>query len=158
MAVDINVDGINIWGRTRDVTVIGNGKSNIDALIAQLAGAQGRVMKPDELPDRGFFYRSDQFNFAKLGVPSAYFSSGMEFIGRPDGWGKKQREEWEATHYHQPTDELREDWDLSGAVEDVQLYFWLGERIADSDELPRWNRGDEFEQARLQSLRSLGSR
>jgi hypothetical protein len=82
----------------------------------------------------------------------------MEFIGRPEGWGKKQREEWEATHYHQPNDELREDWDLSGAVEDVQLYFWLGERIADSDELPHWNRGDEFEQARIQSLRSLGSR
>ena len=153
MAMDLNIDGINIWGRTRDVTVIGNGKSNLDGLIAQLAGAQGRTVRPDALPDRGFFYRSDQFNFAKRGVPSAYFSSGMEFIGRPEGWGKEQRNRWEETHYHQPSDELRDDWDLSGAVEDAQLYFWLGERVADSGELPRWNKGDEFEQARIQSLR-----
>jgi Zn-dependent M28 family amino/carboxypeptidase len=153
MAVDINIDGINIWGRTRDVTVIGHGKSTLDGLIGQLSATQGRSVKPDELPDRGFFYRSDQFNFAKHGVPSAYFSSGMEFIGRPDGWGKQKREAWEATHYHQPSDEIRDDWDLSGAVEDVQLYFWLGERVADAADMPRWNKGDEFEQARLQSVK-----
>jgi len=158
MAIDINIDGLNIFGRTRDVTVIGSGKSNLDGMIAQLAAEQGREIKPDQQPDRGFFYRSDQFNFAKQGVPSAYFSSGMNFIGRPDGWGKAQREAWEEKHYHQPSDELRDDWDLSGAVEDVQLYFWLGMRVANADEMPHWNKGDEFEQARIQSLRAPSPR
>lgn len=152
MAANVNIDGMNIWGRTRDVSVIGLGKSNIDLMLVELAKLQGRTVKPDALADRGFFYRSDQFNFAKAGVPSAYFSSGHDFIGRPEGWGREQREKWEGLHYHQPSDELRDDWDLSGAVEDVQLYFQLAFAVANADEMPAWNKGDEFEAARLRSL------
>ncbi|HEY0095671.1 MAG TPA: M20/M25/M40 family metallo-hydrolase, partial [Archangium sp.] len=114
VAANINIDGLNIHGRTRDVTVIGLGKSSLDAPLTALARAQGRIVKADQLPDRGFFYRSDQFSFARLGIPAAYFSSGMDFIGRPPGWGKAQREQWESQHYHQPSDELRPDWNLSG--------------------------------------------
>jgi Zn-dependent M28 family amino/carboxypeptidase len=153
IAVNINMDGANILGRTRDVTIIGLGKSNLDSIITGLAKAQGRTVKADQLSDRGFFYRSDQFSFAKLGIPAAYFSSGMDFIGKPEGWGRQQREQWEARHYHQPSDELRPEWDLSGAVEDVRLYFLLGAHVARVPELPRWNRGDEFEATRLQSLK-----
>ncbi|MBL8956800.1 MAG: M20/M25/M40 family metallo-hydrolase [Myxococcaceae bacterium] len=155
MAVDINIDGANIWGRTKDVSVIGLGKSNVDDVIIKLARAQGRVVKPDELSDRGFFYRSDQYNFARWGVPAAYFSSGHDFIGKPDGWGKKMREEWEDKNYHQPSDELTDSWELSGAVEDVQLYFELGLEIANASKMPAWNKGDEFELARLKALQAV---
>lgn len=157
VAADINIDGLNIHGRTRDVTVIGLGKSSLDRTLTALAETQGRFVKADQLPDRGFFYRSDQFNFARLGIPSAYFSSGMDFIGRPPGWGKERREKWEAQHYHQPSDELGPDWDFSGAVEDVRLFFLLGAHVARARELPRWNKGDEFEAPRLQALEALKS-
>jgi hypothetical protein len=157
VAANINMDGANVLGRTRDVTVIGLGKSSLDVAIIGLAKAQGRAVRADQLSDRGFFYRSDQFSFAKLGIPAAYFGSGMDFIGRPEGWGKQQRERWEAERYHQPSDELRPEWDLSGAVEDVRLYFLLGAHVARSPELPRWNTGDEFEAPRLESLKAAGS-
>ncbi|MCP3141223.1 M28 family metallopeptidase [Pyxidicoccus xibeiensis] len=157
VAANINIDGANIHGRTKDLTVIGLGKSSLDAIIVALAKTQGRVVKADQLSDRGFFYRSDQFNFAKQGIPAAYFGSGMDFVGRPEGWGKQQREAWEAKHYHQPSDELRPEWELSGAVEDVRLFFLLGAHVARTPELPRWNKGDEFEAARLESLRALKS-
>jgi Zn-dependent M28 family amino/carboxypeptidase len=152
LAADLNIDGINIWGRTRDVSVIGLGKSSLDGMIAALASRQGRVVKADALSDRGFFYRSDQFNFARAGVPSAYFSSGQDFIGRPEGWGRAQREKWESTTYHQPSDELRDDWDLSGATEDVQLDLQLALELADAPAMPTWTKGDEFEAVRLKSL------
>ncbi|PTL77445.1 M20/M25/M40 family metallo-hydrolase [Vitiosangium sp. GDMCC 1.1324] len=157
VAANINIDGLNIHGRTRDVTVIGLGKSSLDKPLTALVQAQGRMVRADQLPDRGFFYRSDQFNFAKLGIPAAYFSSGMDFIGRPPGWGKERRERWEAQHYHQPSDELGPDWDFSGAVEDVRLFFLLGANVARTQELPRWNKGDEFEAPRLRALEALKS-
>jgi hypothetical protein len=157
IAVNINMDGANVLGRTRDVTIIGLGKSNVDAIITALAKAQGRTVKADQLSDRGFFYRSDQFAFAKLGVPAAYFSSGMDFIGRPEGWGRQQRELWEARHYHQPSDELRPEWNLSGALDDVRLYFLVGAHVARVTEMPRWNKGDEFEAPRRESLKAAGA-
>jgi Zn-dependent M28 family amino/carboxypeptidase len=152
MAIDINIDGVNIWGRTKDVSVIGLGKSSVDGAIVKYAKAQNRVVKPDELSDRGFFYRSDQFNFAKWGVPAAYFSSGNEYVGKPEGWGKKMREQWEEEHYHQPSDQLLPAWDLSGAVEDVTLYFQLGMDVANAAKMPTWNKGDEFEVPRQKAL------
>ncbi|MBI3184749.1 MAG: M20/M25/M40 family metallo-hydrolase [Myxococcales bacterium] len=155
MAANINVDGVNIWGKTRDVTVIGLGKSSLDGFVTAIAASQGRVTKPDQLSDRGFFYRSDQFNFARAGVPAAYFGSGMDFLGRPEGWGKRQRELWEAKHYHQPSDELNAEWDLSGAVEDARLYFHLGVQLANAPAMPAWNEGDEFQAARLRALEAL---
>ncbi|NTX36240.1 M28 family peptidase [Myxococcus sp. CA051A] len=155
IAANVNIDGANIHGRTRDITVIGLGKSNLDGVITALAKTQNRVVKADQLSDRGFFYRSDQFNFARRGIPAAYFGSGMDFIGRPEGWGRQQREAWEAKHYHQPSDELRPEWDMTGAVEDARLFFLLGAHVARAPELPRWNKGDEFEAARLEALEAL---
>lgn len=155
MAANVNIDGLNIWGRTKDVSVIGFGKTSIDAVLTQLAKAQGRVVKPDALSDRGFFYRSDQFNFAKVGVPAAYFSSGHAFVDRPENWGREQREKWEQTHYHQPSDELTASWDLSGAVDDVKLIYQLTVKLADDKAMPTWSRGDEFEVARVKALEAL---
>jgi Zn-dependent M28 family amino/carboxypeptidase len=154
LAANINVDGTNTRGRTRDITLIGLGKSSLDSIITGLAKAQGRIVKPDQFPERGSFYRSDQFNFAKRGVPAAYFGSGMDFIGKPEGWGRQQREQWVAKHYHQPTDEFSPEWDLSGAEEDVRLFFLLGAHVARAPEMPRWNKGDEFEGPRLEALKA----
>jgi hypothetical protein len=157
IAANVNIDGVSIFGRTKDLTLIGYGKSSLDPIIVSLAKMQGRAVKPDQFPDRGFFYRSDQFNLAKVGVPAAYFDNGTEVVGKPAGWGKEKIEEWENKHYHQPSDELKADWDLSGAVEDVRLDFWLGVKVANADRMPEWNKGDEFEAARKKALAAVGA-
>ena len=97
IAANINYDGGNISAARSDLTQIGMGKSSLDAIAKALAAKQGREVVPDQFPDRGFFYRSDQFNFAKIGVPALYFDTGTDFIGKPAGWGKQQIEEWEAS-------------------------------------------------------------
>jgi Zn-dependent M28 family amino/carboxypeptidase len=148
VAANLNFDSLNIFGRTRDLRVLGLGKTTLDPLVEALAQAQGRTPKPDPFPDRGSFYRSDQLNFARAGVPALHASGGVEFVGRPAGWGEEQVNAWIRTHYHQPSDEYREDWDLSGAVEDVRLNFLLGLAIANADAMPAWRPGDEFEAAR----------
>jgi hypothetical protein len=157
IAADVNIDGVSIFGRTKDLTMVGYGKSSLDPMVVALARIQGRTVEPDQFPDRGFFYRSDQFNLAKVGVPAAYFDSGTEVVGKPAGWGKEKIEEWENKHYHQPSDELKADWDLSGAVEDVRLDFWLGVKVANADRMPEWNKGDEFEAARKKALAAVAA-
>ena len=153
VAADINVDGIGIWGRTHDITMVGLGKSNLDDTIRAIATMQGgRELVPDQFPDKGFFYRSDQFSFAKVGIPAAYLEAGTDVIGKGREWGRQQRELFESEHYHQPSDELRDDWDLSGAVEDVQLIFYLGCKVANAERMPVWRPGDEFEAARKKAL------
>lgn len=152
IATNINYDSGNIWGRTKDVTYVGMGKSSLDAIVEAAAATQGRVVKPDQFPDRGSFYRSDQFNFAKIGVPALYLGSGMEFIGKPDGWGRQQREEYEAKNYHQQSDEINDAWNFEGMIEDAQLGFFVGVDIANAASTPTWNPGDEFEAARKASL------
>lgn len=153
MAANVNIDGINIHGRTRDVTMIGLGKSDVDDIVKAAASAQGdRVVVPDAFPDRGYFYRSDQFNLAKVGVPAVYLSEGTDVVGKPEGWGKQQHERFEATDYHQPSDELRDDWNWEGAVLDTELYFRIGLAIANAPQMPAWKPGDEFEAARKKAI------
>jgi Zn-dependent M28 family amino/carboxypeptidase len=156
LAADINLDGMSIWGRTRDVAVVGLGKSSLDEWIGLLAEAQGRAVVPEAFPGKGAYYRSDHFSFAKVGVPSAYLDAGTEVRGRPEGWGRAQQEAWEHAHYHQPSDDLTPDWDFSGAVEDTRLLFFLGLKVAGARDLPTWRPGDEFEKARLKSLAAAG--
>ncbi len=152
IAANINIDGMSIWGRTRDLTMIGLGKSDLDDWTHGLAALQGRTVVPDQFPDRGFFYRSDQFSLARIGVPAAFFDAGTDVIGKPKDWGKEQQEAFEAKNYHQVSDELRPDWDFSGAVEDAQLMFYLGVKVANATALPAWRPGDEFEAARMKAL------
>jgi Zn-dependent M28 family amino/carboxypeptidase len=151
VAVDINYDGGNIWGRTRDVTYVGKGKTTLDSLVDELAARQHRVVKADQYPDRGHFYRSDQFSFARVGVPGLYLGAGTEFIGRPPGWGREQHEKFVEKDYHQPSDHIRPDWNFEGMIEDVQLGFAVGVRVANADQGPSWLPGDEFEAARKAS-------
>ena len=152
VAANINADGINTYGPTRDVAMIGLGKSSIDDDVAALARMQGRVVTPDAFPDRGTFYRSDQFSFARIGVPAAYLKAGIDVIGKPAGWGAEQVEAYVKNDYHKPSDVLKESWDLSGAVEDSRLAFHLGVRLANAPDMPTWKKGDEFEPARLKAL------
>jgi Zn-dependent M28 family amino/carboxypeptidase len=155
IAANINYDGGNIWGRARDVVYVGKGKSSLDEPVEAVARTQGRVVTPDQFPDRGFFYRSDQFNFAKVGVPALYLDTGTDFIGKPDGWGKQQLEEYEAKHYHQPSDEILPSWNFDGMIEDARLGFWVGVDVANADAMPAWTPGDEFEAARKAALAAV---
>ena len=148
IVANVNIDGANIWGKTRDVTLIGSGKSTIDDLVREVARLYGRKVLPDQMPEKGYFYRSDQFNFARIGVPALYLNSGLDFIGKPKDWGRKVVENWIATHYHQPSDEYSPDWDLSGQVEDLKLIFHVAYRLANDSACPQWLPKSEFQRAK----------
>jgi Zn-dependent M28 family amino/carboxypeptidase len=152
IAANINYDGGNVHGRTRDVTEIGLGKSSLDAIVQAVAARQGRKLLGDQFPDRGFFYRSDQFSFAKVGVPAIHPEAGTDFIGKPAGWGKEQANEYEQHRYHQPSDQFDPKWVYDGMIEDAQLGFYTGLVVANSPRMPTWNPGDEFEATRKKSL------
>jgi Zn-dependent M28 family amino/carboxypeptidase len=155
-AANLNFDAGNAFGRTRDITYIGYGKSSLDRVIEAAAAMQGRVVKGDQFPDRGSFYRSDQFNFAKIGVPALYLDGGTEFVGKDPEFGKKLQERYESTCYHQPCDEISGEWDYSGMIEDTQIGLYCGLAIANADAMPTWNPGDEFEAARKAALAAAG--
>ena len=157
IAANLNFDAGNAFGRTRDITYIGYGKSSLDRVIEAAAAAQGRVVKGDQFPDRGSFYRSDQFNFAKIGVPALYLDGGTDFVGKDPEFGKGLQERYESTCYHQACDEVSAEWDLSGLVEDTRIGFACGLEIGNADEMPSWNPGDEFEAARLTALAAVAA-
>jgi Zn-dependent M28 family amino/carboxypeptidase len=155
IAANINCDSANIWGKTRDLTFIGFGKSSLDAVVEDIVARQGRIVKPDQFPDRGYYYRSDQFSFANIGVPATFFDTGTEFIGRPAGWGKEQIEEFEELRYHQPSDEIDDSWNYEGMIEDTSVAFWTGLNVANADEMPSWLPGDEFGAVRKAALEAV---
>lgn len=157
IAAVVNVDGLNVLGRTRDVVMIGRGLSTIDAVVDEAAAAQGRSVRGDPEPEKGYFYRSDHFSFVREGVPAFDPEPGIDYVGRPEGWGVAMRDEYLREDYHRPSDVVRDDWDLRGAVEDVALYFDVGRRIADAPAMPEWNPGAEFRAKRLASLAAARS-
>ncbi len=156
MAAVVNIDGINFLGKTHDINLIGNDKSELDGWVQAVAKSQGRTVIPDYFPDRGYYYRSDQFSLAKVGVPGVYLHSGINVVGKPDGWGKQTLEAWVEKTYHQRSDEYREDWQLDGAIDDAQLLMQVGLGIANQPTMPAWKPGDEFEAARKEALKSRG--
>jgi Zn-dependent M28 family amino/carboxypeptidase len=153
-AAVINMDGMNVLGRTTDIVMIGKGSSTLDEMVEAIAREQGRTVKPDAEPEKGFFYRSDHFNFAKQGVPAFDPDSGVDYVGRPSGWGMEMRRRYTEQDYHKPSDQIRPEWDMSGAVQDSQLYFLLGYRIANDAAMPEWKPGNEFKARRDAMLRS----
>jgi len=147
--VDMNMDGVNQWGKTKDLTVVGYGNSTLDDLLGTvLASQSGRTIKPDPEPEKGFFYRSDHFEFAKQGVPALYVDAGTEYVGKDSTYGQKKRDEYTENDYHKPSDQVKPDWDLSGAVEDLQAFFQVGYRVAQTDRWPEWKQGTEFKARR----------
>jgi Zn-dependent M28 family amino/carboxypeptidase len=157
-AAVINMDSLNVWGRTKDVTVVGLGISNMDDYAKNAAKLQGREVKPDPEPQRGAFYRSDHFSFAKQGVPALDPGAGVDFVGKSAEFSKQVREKYNSDDYHKPSDEIKPDWDLSGAVEDLQLLFYVGHDVANADKMPEWNAGAEFKPIRDRSLKEAGAK
>ncbi len=152
IAANINLDSGNIWGETTDITFVGKGKSSLDQVTATVAELEGRVVVGDQFPDKGYFYRSDQFSLAKIGVPGLYLNGGTQFVGRPEGWGAQQMGEYTTKNYHQPSDELTEDWNFDGITSDARFAYWCGLLVANADGMQQWVAGDEFEAARLKAL------
>jgi len=150
---DINMDALNVTGRTKDLVVIGLGASQLDDYARDAAKEQGRTLKPDAEPEKGFYYRSDHFNFAKVGVPALNTDEGVDFVGRPASFGIEVRERYTNERYHKPSDEVTPDWDLSGLAEDVQLLFAVGYRVAQADTYPAWSPGNEFKAIRDAQLK-----
>jgi Zn-dependent M28 family amino/carboxypeptidase len=145
---EINMDGLNMLGRTKDIEVIGLGQSTLDDVVKTVAAEQGRVVMPDAEPEKGYYYRSDHFNFAKQGVPALDPDSGVGYIGKPEGWGLEMREKFTRDDYHKPSDKIKPDWDLSGTVEDLRLLGEVGYRVANAQTFPVWNAGSEFKAIR----------
>ena len=149
---NINIDGLNQWGATRDVVVIGYGASSLDTLVEQAAKTQNRTVKGDPEPEKGSYYRSDHFQFAKQGVPALYLRSGIEYIGRPADYGLRKSAEYRNNDYHKVSDEIKADWNLAGAVKDLQLLSQVIYQISQNPQWPRWRDGNEFLPIRNQSL------
>ncbi len=150
---NINLDGLNVDGPTRDLVVVGRGASELEDYARDAAAEQGRVLKPDPEPEKGFYYRSDHFNFAKQGVPAFYPDAGTEVKGKPADFSMRRRERYTSQDYHKPSDEVKPDWNLEGAVEDLRLVLSMGWRIAQADRYPEWRPGNEFRAIREESLR-----
>jgi Zn-dependent M28 family amino/carboxypeptidase len=155
LVANINIELGNVWGRTSDIIVYGLGKSELDDWLAKAASVQKRTIRGEQDVKAGWFYRSDQISFARAGVPAIWFKSGVDFIGREPGWGEKQYADWIQYKYHSPGDEVQEDWNLDGLVEDAQLAFRLTAAVAHADRTPTWYAGDEFEAVRKAALADL---
>ncbi len=153
---NINIDGVNPWGKTRDIENVCAGNSTLDDLFAALAATQGRVVLPPSHPEKGYLYRADHFEFFKEGVPCLYPNGGKEVIGQPREYGRLKSEEYTASHYHQPSDKIDPAWDLAGAVEDTQLLFEVGYQVAVGNHIPAWKPGGEFKANREAMLGAQG--
>jgi len=134
----INLDGANLWGETDDVTALGAERSTLARTVEARARQLGMTLVPDRAPELGLFFRSDHFAFARAGIPALLLDHGIEFRGRPDGWGAAVLDEWAARHYHRPSDEYRPDLQLAGAIQQARLAFLVAYDIAESPERPAW--------------------
>ncbi|WP_435016647.1 M28 family peptidase [Tundrisphaera sp. TA3] len=153
---NINMDVINLWGRTRDIVSVGQGFTTLDDLLADVAKSQNRTVAPDPEPEKGLYYRSDHFEFAKVGVPALNGKGGIDYIDKPEGYGRQKRDEYTQKDYHKVSDEVKPDWDLSGAVEDSRLLFEVGRLVAQGDRYPEWKPGTEFKARRDAALKAAG--
>jgi Zn-dependent M28 family amino/carboxypeptidase len=154
----LNLDALNVHGRTRDLTIVGLGLSDLDEAVRKAAAAQGRVVEPDPTPEKGSYYRSDHFPFARKGVPSIHAGGGVEYLGRPAGYGTKIREDYVRDDYHKPSDAVKPDWDMSGAVEDLELYLRVGYELASGSSWPEWKPGAEWKPLRDAMMKAPAER
>jgi Zn-dependent M28 family amino/carboxypeptidase len=145
---DINMDVLNLWGKTSDMTIIGLGNSTLDDTATEVLKAHGRTVIGDPDPGKGSFYRSDHFEFAKQGVPALDPDPGATYVGKPADYGKQKRDYYTEHDYHKPSDEVKPDWDLAGAVEDLQVFFEIGVDVSNSNDIPQWKPGTEFKAKR----------
>ncbi len=151
---NINLDGMNVYGETHDLVIIGYGRNTLADKVVEVAEEQERTVKPDANPEQGIFYRSDHFNMAKVGIPAIFPNPGNEFVNKPEGFAETV-DSVSAANYHSVNDEINEYWDISGAVKDTRLFFEVGFRVLNDDTLQAWKKGDEFEAARLNMLEKV---
>jgi Zn-dependent M28 family amino/carboxypeptidase len=148
----VNIDAMSVYGPTEDIVVVGYGSSELEDILGEAASEQDRRVEPEPKPERGYYYRSDHFNFAKKGVPMLYAESGLEHRELGRAFMEAKIQEYTDIRYHQPDDEVQDDWDLRGVMEDIELYYEIGREVADSEIWPQWYEGNEFRAIREDSL------
>ncbi len=153
IALNLNYDGLFAFGRAADITATGYERTTVRDLVDQTAKEFGFKINPDPQPEQGHYYRSDHFSLARVGVPAFSLDLGDEYVGKPPGWGKKAYDEYNAKHYHQPSDHFDPAWDFTGLAELARFGLRLGARVANLPQLPSWQPGDEFLPAREKSQR-----
>jgi Zn-dependent M28 family amino/carboxypeptidase len=153
IAANINYDGLQVLGRTQDVTLLGVERTTLHAATERIARAMNLTIKPDANPEQGFYYRSDHFSLAKVGVPAVSVDVGQDYVGKPAGWGAEKEKDYREKRYHRPGDHYDPSWDFSGLIEVARLGVYLGWEAATAAELPGWKPGDEFAAARAASLK-----
>jgi len=146
-AANVNLDSMNVLGITHDFIPLGAERSTLKAVVEAVARERGMRVSPDARPEQGSFYRSDHFPFAKVGVPSISLKEGNDYVGRSKEWGEEQFKAYNTAHYHQPSDEYSDTWDFRGMLQEAEIAMSIGRRIADMEQMPRFNPGDEFAKA-----------
>jgi Zn-dependent M28 family amino/carboxypeptidase len=154
---NINMDGMNMWGRTSDVEILGFGNSTLEDVLNDAAKKQNRSVNPESRAELGGYFRSDHFEFAKVGVPALYMKSRTQYIGQPADYAKRKVDNYIANDYHKVTDVIHDDWNPSGAGEDMALLFDVGMRVAQAQAYPQWKPESEFRQRREQMLKQTKS-
>jgi len=147
----LNMDVVTLNGKVRDLNVLGDNKSSLGPALARMLGSEGMTISPDEHPEAGHFYRSDHFSFAKAGIPAVSIGAGADYVGRPAGWGRQQDDDYTAHRYHQPSDEYRSNFDLTGAAQLSEIVYQFGTMIGNAATVPTWNADAEFKALRDRS-------
>lgn len=151
-AANVNIDGVNVWGRTRNIVPMGAERSSIEEVVGRVASEMKMELSPDPSPEKGYYFRSDHFSLVKVGVPAVYIDMGLDFADQPAGWGEQMMDEYTAKHYHQPSDEYDPSWTLEGAVQEMEFVMRTVDGLADQPEMPSWKAGDPFEEIRGKTL------
>jgi len=149
---NINMDVLNNYGKTKDVIVVGEGQSELEDILKEEASKTGRVIAYETHPEAGHYYRSDHFNFAKVGVPALFANSGVDVIGKGSDYGKQMEDAYNDNNYHQPSDEYNSSWNMEGAVDDLNLLLNVGKKLDVAGTFPQWKQGSEFKTIREKSL------
>ena len=153
---NINMDGLNAFEKTNDIVIVGQGQSELEDYLKQEVQKAGRYVAPETHPEAGGYYRSDHFNFAKVGIPAIYAGSGIDVVGKGKEYGQKQQDEFNRNHYHRPSDEYDPaTWTLAGGIEDLKLLFQVGKRLSYETKMPQWKTGSEFKAIRERSLKKI---
>lgn len=154
---NLNIDAMSSYGATKDLVIVGYGQSELEDYASDIAKVQGRYIVPDLEPGKGYFFRSDHFSFAKVGIPALYAAGGTDHVTKGKEYGEQKNQEFTAKNYHRPGDQYDpEEWDLGGIVQDAQLYFEVGKKLGNETTFPKWKEGSEFKAIRENSLKPKG--
>ena len=152
----INIDAMGVYGKARDLVVVGKGNSELEDILKAQTDKQGRKLVEESTPESGFYFRSDHFNFAKAGVPALYTDSGEDLVEGGSEAGEAAAQDYNANRYHKPGDEYSDSWKLDGVVQDLQALYGVGRVLVDGDQWPNWYEGNAFRAARDEMMAGDG--